>query len=128
LLFTIRTELKLEAATGTTGTNGWLRNVGGFLDKVSPVVDNNNHKIYIGSRETERFYAYDSDGNQLWVKDLNEDIEATAVIDKTGGALDGNVYVGTADDNAEPDGRLYGFAPGRPGPGSAPFVAVFYHQ
>ena len=60
---------------------------------------------------SESFYAYDSDGVRLWVKDLGEDIEATAVIDKTGGPLDGNVYVGTADDNAEPDGRVYGFAP-----------------
>jgi hypothetical protein len=42
------------------------------------------------------------------------------VIDKTGGPLDGNVYVGTADDNAEPDGRVYGFAPDAPGPDPAP--------
>ena len=75
-----------------------------------------SHKIYIGSRGTERFYAYDSDGVRLWDTDLDNDIEATAVIDKTGLASDGNVYVGTADDNTEPDARVYGFDRNATGP------------
>ena len=110
---------------GTTGISVWLRNIDDFFDKVSPVVDNNNHKIYIGSRTSERFYAYNSDGVRLWLKDLGEDIEATAVIDKTGGPLDGNVYVGTADDNSEPDGRVYGFDPDAPPPDPAPVWPYF---
>jgi outer membrane protein assembly factor BamB len=118
-------KLKADPASPPAGESVWLRNVGGFLDKVSPVVDNNNHKIYIGSRETERFYAYASNGNQLWIKDLGEDIEATAAIDKTGGARDGNVYVGTADDNAEPDGRVYGFAPDALPPDPPPLWPYF---
>jgi hypothetical protein len=61
----------------------------------------------------------------LWLKDLGEDIEATAVIDKTGGSLDGNIYVGTADDNAEPDGRVYGFAPDAPPPDPPPLWPYF---
>jgi outer membrane protein assembly factor BamB len=110
---------------GLPGVQVWQRQINDFYDKVSPAVDNNNHKIYIGSRTSERFYAYDSDGNQLWIKDLGEDIESTAVIDKTGGATDGNVYVGTADDNAEPDGRVYGFAPDAPAPDPPPLWPYF---
>lgn len=118
-------KLKADPAAPPAGESVWLRNVDNFYDKVSPVVDNNNHKIYIGSSASESFYAYDSDGVRLWLKDLGEDIEATAVIDKTGGARDGNVYVGTADDNHEPDGRVYGFAPDALPPTPAPLWPYF---
>ncbi|MEJ2286505.1 MAG: PQQ-binding-like beta-propeller repeat protein [Desulfobacterales bacterium] len=46
-------------------------------------------------------------------RDLNEDVEATGVIDKTGGALDGHVYVGTSDDNSGiEEGQVFAFDPG----------------
>ena len=79
--------------------------------RVSPAVNNNNNNIYIGSRSAEKFYAYNSSGTLLWGRDLEEDVEASAIIDKTGGINDGNVYVGTADDNAEGSGRVYAFDP-----------------
>ncbi len=118
---------KLEAATGVPGTNGWLRNVATFEDKVSPVVDPVSHKIYIGSRGTERFYAYDADGTRLWDTDLGEDIEATAAIDTSGGAGDGNVYVGTGDDNsgASEEGRVFGFDRNAPAPNPPPLWPYF---
>jgi len=85
--------------------------IGDSTERVGPAVNNNNHNVYIGSNSSERFYAYNSNGAELWRRDLGEDIENTATIDKTGGTNDGNVYVGTADDNNEPVGRLFAFDP-----------------
>lgn len=88
------------------------------------MVDNNNHKIYIGTT-SDNFYAYNSIGMRLWLKDVGEDIENSAVIDQTGNpATNGNVYVGTADDNSG-DGRVYGFADDAPPPDPAPLWSYF---
>jgi outer membrane protein assembly factor BamB len=105
--------------SGTSGEQVWAKNVGGNVnEKVSPAVSNISHDIYIGSNNNH-FYAFDSNGIELWNRDLGDVIQDTATVDKTGGSFDGNIYVGTNDESSGTNtGKVFGFDPDAVPPGT----------
>ena len=79
----------------------------GRTDESSPAVDRNG-LVYSGESDGDsdgNFRAIQPNGIQKWVYDVNEEVEGDAIVDRTGGAYDGYIYVGVDG------GRVMQFAP-----------------
>lgn len=65
----------LHAINAQTGVHKWQKNLGDYVTS-SPAYANG--KVYIGCKN--KFYAFDTSGNQLWTFTTNGDIETTAPV------------------------------------------------
>lgn len=83
---------------------GMTMNIGasvGNTDFPSPAVDR-NHQVYIGSTANLSFYAYENVDPVFWrlrwSRLLGQQVDAPPVVDLTGGAYDGTIYIGRDED------------------------------
>ncbi len=102
---------RMDATTGLQ--QGVAQNVGsvGTDTDVSPAVDEAN-QIYIGTN-SDVFRAYENidaiNWSLAWSRDTGEDIQSSPVVDKTGGAYNGIIYVGRDADGDPTGGKVFSF-------------------